>query len=225
MKRIGILALLAALFVGVLALASEAAETQNKQVEQSIELLQELEGKEGLPALRHALVQGKGVAIFPSVLNVAAGVGGMGGNGIVLVKDRENKWFGPSFVRLAGLSLGLQAGVEEVGIICVINDAEGLERFTGGAKFEFGADANAVAGPWGVDVDTARKEKGDAPIYTYTMSKGVFAGALINGAMIDAPESLNKEFWGRDITPDQALTMVADSRVQALIAELKKLER
>ena len=226
MKRITVMVLLAVLSIGVLAFGVEAADTQNKQIEQSVQLLKEIEGKDGVPALARAMANGRGVVIFPSVLNVAAGVGGLGGDGVVMIKGDDGKWFGPSFARLAGLTAGLQLGVEEVGVVCVINDVDGLNWFTDGKNFKLGADASVVAGPWSADVDTAKRDKAEASVYSYTMAKGVFAGAAIGGSMVEPVASLNKEYWNNERTPSELLTTAAtDARVQPLVAELVKLEK
>lgn len=220
------MALLAVLFIGVLAFGVEAAGTQNKHIEQSVKLLKEVETKSGASTLAHALAEGRGVVIFPTVLNVAAGVGGLGGDGVVMMKSEDGKWFGPSFARLEGLTAGLELGVDEIGIICVINDVDALNRFTDGRKFTLGADASVVAGPWSADADTAKRAKAEASLYSYTMAKGVFAGASVDGAMVESMASLNKAYWNKDETPSTALTTPAtDARVQPLVAELVKLEK
>ena len=224
MKTKVLAALSVLLLSGIMALAANAAENSyNKHVEESVKLLQEMEKQPEAAAVAHALKNGIGVAIFPKVLNIAVGVGGMGGDGLVLTKQGDGKWFGPSFARIAGASLGLQAGVEESGLIFIINNAEGLAQFTEGKSFKLGADAGVTAGPWSADLDTSKVTKGNEPIYAYSVEKGVFAGISVKGAMIEPIKDLDRDYWGKELPVNEVLSLQAEGKVAPLTEALNNL--
>lgn len=228
MKRIGVLALLAGIFVGFLALgagAADVADVHDDYIGQAAALLHKFESMSEADGLGSAIMNSKGVAVFPAVLDIAVGVGGKGGNGVVLARDGDGNWRGPSFATMAGLSVGLQAGAQELGIIFVINDDKGFDEFAKGRSFQVGADTDAVAGPWGVDVEVAEVGRG-VSLYTYTLDKGVFAGIAVDGTMISAASELNRLYWNKETSPSEALNMAAEGQsIAPLIEELKKLEK
>ena len=220
---------MAFLLMGVMAFKADAATTQadhEKHIDRAVKLIQKVEKQRDARAIAHAIRNGKGVVIYPGVYEVAVGVGGMGGDGIVLLKGDDGRWHGPSFTKIAGASLGLQAGVKEVGLILVINDADALSRFTGNRSFKLGADIGATVGPVGSELDTAKTTKPGAPVYTYTVSsEGLFLGAAINDAMVEADSNLNKAYWGKTVNTNDALaTRATDARITALTNELNKLQ-
>src|SRR4051794_32493332 len=61
------------------------------------------------PAL---LSDAQGIAIVPRVIKVGFVAGGRIGHGVVFSKTADGSWGGPTFVRIVGGSLGLQAGVQ-----------------------------------------------------------------------------------------------------------------
>jgi len=69
--------------------------------------------------------------------------------------------------------------------------------------FEIGADLSIAPGPLGnslqVDVDF------NDSIYTYSYSKGIYAGFALKGSMIHADVGINKKFYGESITCENIL--------------------
>jgi hypothetical protein len=80
-----------------------------------------------------------GYALFPTIGKGGVGVGGAFGKGRVYEKG---KWVGNTSV--AQLSVGLQLGGQAYSQIIFFEDERAFREFTSG-KFEFGADASAVA--------------------------------------------------------------------------------
>src|SRR5215203_3820411 len=68
------------------------------------------------PAL---LNDAQGIAIIPRVLKAGFVVGGRLGHGLVFAKNADGSWSGPTFVRIAGGSLGFQAGVQSTDLVLV----------------------------------------------------------------------------------------------------------
>ena len=60
-----------------------------------------------------------------------------------------------------------------------------------------GAEASAAAGP--VGRDTQASVTPTAAIYTYSRSKGLFAGASLEGAVIATQKEANARYYGRSV--------------------------
>lgn len=210
------------LFPGV-----SAGETQHeKHIRMATALLQEMQKQEDASAMAHSVKSAKGVAIFPSVIQAGLGFGGMHGEGVVLIRNRRGGWNGPSFASLVGGSVGFQIGVKEVGLVLVITNENGIQAFTGGKSFKLGGDVSIAAGPLGRDTEAATDSRGDASIYSYSMSRGLFAGLSISGSTINVNGDANKAYWGKATSAQAALARPAtNQKIMALTQELNKLSK
>jgi SH3 domain-containing YSC84-like protein 1 len=119
---------------------------------------------------------------------------GKGGQG-VLVARTSNGWSGPSFIGLGGAGWGLQAGGEMTDFIFVLNNDRAVRAFSRDGNLKLGADLSAAAGPWGRDLQGAVTTT--AAVYTYSRSKGLFAGASLEGAVIATQKTANDRYYGQ----------------------------
>ena len=67
------------------------------------------------------------------------------------------------------------------------------------AKFKVGGAASAAAGPVGRDAAASTSWKMDAEILTYSRSRGLFAGATLNGTAVKADEDAMRGYYGRTV--------------------------
>ena len=131
-----------------------------------------------------------------SPFKAAIGLGGAYGEGVVLKHDpATGRWYGPSFMNIAGASYGLQIGVQSTTLLLVITNQRGMERFYGD-KVKLGADVDIAAGPVGRSVGAATDVNLKASIYSYSMSKGLFAGLSLSGAVMSTDNKANASYWG-----------------------------
>lgn len=204
-----------------------AGETQHeKHIRMATALLQEMQKQEDASAMAHSVKSAKGVAIFPSVVQAGLGIGAMHGEGVVLIRNRRGGWNGPSFASLVGGSIGFQIGVKEVGLVLVITNENGIQAFTGGKSFKLGGDVSIAAGPLGRDTEAATDSRADASIYSYSMSRGLFAGLSISGSTINVNGDANKAYWGKATSAQAALARPAtNQKIMALTQELNKLSK
>ncbi|PIE54541.1 MAG: hypothetical protein CSA35_06155 [Dethiosulfovibrio peptidovorans] len=156
--------------------------------------------------------KGVAVAIFPSVIKAGLVVGGQHGEGLLLRRDtRTGQWYGPSFYNVTGGSVGLQIGVQSTALVLAVTNEKGLKGFRGD-NFTLGADVAVAAGPVGRRTSAATDINMNTPIYSYSMSKGLFAGISLDGASINHDPSANKLYWGRKISPADLLNRRAQSK-------------
>lgn len=222
-KRSLIFALCAA--VALCAAGRAFAETAHmRRIRLSTNLINKMAAQSDADALGQVIKSGKGVAIFPAVTKAGLGIGGQTGEGVVFLRRPNGGWSGPAFMGISGASIGFQIGVQSVGLVLVITNEEGLHAFTGGNSFKLGADVAIAAGPVGRDASAATDGRAKASIYSYSMSKGLFAGVSVEGSVINQNRDANKAYWGRDISAGNALKKPAtDNRVAQLIQALNNL--
>ena len=219
--------LLTVLSVALLTAGTLSAETQHeKHIRYATELIADMRRQSDASDLGGTIRGAKAIAVFPKTLQAGIVIGGMHGEGVVLVRDGKGGWKGPSFASLSGGSFGLQIGAKEVGLVLVINNSAGLQVFTGGKSFKLGGDVSIAAGPVGRDASAATDSRADASIYSYSMSKGLFAGVALSGSTINVNGDSNRAYWGKKTSASTALARAATGKkILPLVIEIKRLEK
>ena len=213
------------LIVSLLVGSTVSAASPETIISLSIAALQERAVEPDASAMVSLLREARGVAIFPSVVKAGIFLGGKYGEGLVLQRDQATgRWYGPSFVTMKGVSYGLQFGVQSTALVLVINNDEGMERFRGSQEFTLGGDIGIAAGPLGRQAGASTDVQLKSAIYSYSMSKGLFAGFSLEGAIIETDHDANRAYWGRALSPESILESEAKgSKIESLVEELERL--
>jgi hypothetical protein len=127
------------------------------------------------------------------------------------------------FVAVGGGSVGFQIGGSFTDVVMLFMNDHALQSLMGD-KFKIGADATVAAGPVGRQAAAGTDVKLNAEILSYSRSKGVFAGASVSGAVVQADHSGDKAMYGSEVSHREILDgKVAVPRAGAeLAAELAK---
>ena len=187
---------LASLVLALVAIPLLSASDERKKLVTQIEsceaILQEFQASPATAIPPEVLRQAKGLVI---VNEFQAGfiIGGKGGYGVAMVKRADGTWSVPTFLDAGEASLGLQLGAKSVNTIYVINAEAGI-RLLYRARFNFGADAAAVAGPHATDVQEATQII-KASVYVYQKNNGLFAGAKVKTGWLSADNSSNRLYY------------------------------
>ncbi|HVK10988.1 MAG TPA: lipid-binding SYLF domain-containing protein [Gemmataceae bacterium] len=192
MKRL----LLAPIALTLFITASVGAAPPARTLAEANEVLNDLAAipEKGIPPA--LLADAQGVAIIPRVIKAGFVVGGRAGHGVVLARDKTGAWGDPVFVDLAGASVGFQAGLESTDVVLVFKTRRSLDRLLDGKeKVTLGADASVAAGPVGRKVAAATDGRLEAEIYSYSRSRGLFAGVSLDGAAIVTDRDTTSRFW------------------------------
>jgi len=139
------------------------------------------------------------VAVIPSMVKGAFGVGGAHGKGLIVRRLADHRWGTPSFIDLNGGSFGLQIGVSVTDLILVFTNENGLKGLFED-KLELGGEAGATAGPVGRAAEAGTNLTFDSPIYSYSRSKGLFAGIALKGSVMTIDDSANHNVYGPKVT-------------------------
>lgn len=120
---------------------------------------------------------------------------GAGGSGVIVAKMPNGQWSPPSGILIHTLGWGFVAGADIYDCVAVINNEHGMEGFTR-VRCTLGGEVSAAVGPLGggstVDSEIFKRQ---APVWTYTKSKGLYVGVQIDGTVIVERTSENERFY------------------------------
>lgn len=179
---------------GLLATTVHGQQTEQATVIKASAVLQQTmaEATTSIPAV--LLRDAHGIAIVPDVLKGSFIVGARHGKGVLLVRDENQRWGAPVFVSLTGGNVGWQVGVQSSDVILVFKTRKSIEGLLSG-KLTLGADASAAAGPVGREASAATDGRLQAEIYSYSRSRGLFAGVSIDGSVINVDSAANAIYY------------------------------
>ena len=212
------LLVLAILGVAATATPAIAQKKQEEKIEASINVLEDFHKmKESIPSELLAITEG--IIIIPKMINAGFVVGGKRGKGIAMVKLKDGTWSNPVFVTMTGGSLGLQAGVQSVDLVLVFKNRETLENI-GDQSFTLGGDISVAAGPVGRSSTASTDLQLEAEVYSYSRSKGLFAGISLSGSAIDVDGKANEAFYGENKSSAKLFANASEGH-SADVAKLK----
>jgi lipid-binding SYLF domain-containing protein len=187
---------LAALALGVASTGAHAQAREEGKLLLASQVLEELRdaGDHSIP--NWLLERAYGIAVIPDLTKIAFFAGGRRGNGVLVFRDKDGRFSNPIFVTLTGGSFGFQWGVQSTDIVLVFTTQKSVEGITRG-KFTLGGDASVAAGPVGRESSAATDFTFKSEIYSYSRSRGVFAGIALDGSVMQIDDDENQTFYGK----------------------------
>ncbi|HEY2934523.1 MAG TPA: lipid-binding SYLF domain-containing protein [Acidobacteriota bacterium] len=162
----------------------------------------------GIP--KEILDRAQAIAVIPHVVKGAFGIGGRWGKGLIAKRNANGTWGTPSYVEIGGASVGFQLGVTATDLILVFTESSALKHLMGD-RLKLGADAAVAAGPVGRSAEAGVSGSLKSPIYSYSRTKGLFAGVSLDGAGLSIDDSANHNVYGKNVTGRDIL----DGKVKA----------
>lgn len=198
--------------------------TGDKKLIDAVRVVEEImalkeKGKAGIP--QRILSSTHGIAIIPGAFKASLGVGGRFGKGVLLVRKKDKSWSEPSFITIAGGSLGWQIGAQSTDIVLVFNEAKSIKGVTGG-KLTLGVDATIAAGDFGRHIEASTDERAKAEIYSYSRSRGLFIGVSLEGGVLQIDDKLNSAYYNR---PGLGAKEIFSGKAENVPVEAEKLRR
>lgn len=145
------------------------------------------------------------VGIVPSELKGAFIVGGSYGRGVLICRENGNgPWGAPSMFTLGAGSLGFQIGGKATDLVFIVMNPEGARKLVQDSV-KLGAELSVAAGPVGRTAAGATDAQLHAEILSYSRTRGLFAGASLDGAVIKQDRDDNRKLYGRNVTAKQIL--------------------
>src|SRR5260370_19671213 len=196
-KLFAILAILSLSFI-------TAGATEQDTVDRCASIIRDFPQLQEKRIPRNVLLHSKGLAIM-TVFKAGFIFSGKGGQGVVVARTGHG-WSGPSFIARGGAGWGLQIGAQVTDFVIVLNNENAVRAFSRGGNVTIGADVSAAAGPVGRTASGAVAPT--AAVYTYSRSKGLFAGVSLEGAVIATQRDSNFRYYGRPVRADEILSGV-----------------
>lgn len=142
------------------------------------------------------LAQARAALIVPDLYKGGFILGGQFGNGVLLARGSDGNWSYPCFYSLAGGSLGLQFGLEDVSIVFLIKTDRGLDAVLQD-QFKIGAEMQVALAVVGGGTEAATTSNMHADILAYALGAVGFYGSVsLEGAALSPRESWNSAYYG-----------------------------
>ncbi|KAG5945455.1 hypothetical protein E4U53_006703 [Claviceps sorghi] len=153
------------------------------------------------------LSNAKGFAII-TILKAGFLGSGRVGSGLVVARLPNGSWSAPSAIAAAGGGFGGQIGLEITDFVFVLNDANAVKTFAQMGSITLGGNVSLAAGPVGRNAEAAGAAslKSVSGIFSYSKTKGLFAGVSLEGMAIIERRDANEKLYGTRYTAMQLLT-------------------
>jgi lipid-binding SYLF domain-containing protein len=167
------------------------------------------------------------VIVLPSVIKFAFVFGASYGRGAMTCRsgrDFAGPWGAPTMMALEGGSFGLQLGGQATDYVLLVMNARGADSILS-SKVKLGAGVSAAAGPKGRDAIAATDVALRAEVLSYSRSRGLFAGAFLDGSTLRPDNDANKRLYHRRITAKEIVLkgkVSPPSAAEELLSELNK---
>ncbi|KAI1609906.1 hypothetical protein EDD37DRAFT_628771 [Exophiala viscosa] len=148
----------------------------------------------------------KGLAVLTVFKAGFLGSGRLG-SGIVVARLADGTWSAPSAIATAGGGFGGQIGFELTDFVFILNDAAAVRAFSQSASVTLGGNVSIAAGPVGRNAEAAGAAslKGVAGVFSYSKTKGLFAGVSLEGSVLIERKDANEKLYGGRVSARQLL--------------------
>ncbi|KAL9547216.1 hypothetical protein MBANPS3_006281 [Mucor bainieri] len=145
----------------------------------------------------HILSDAKGLAIF-TVLKAGFLFSGRAGSGLVIARLPDGNWSAPSAIMTGGMGFGGQVGAELTDFIMVLNTTSAVKTFMHHGSITLGGNISVAAGPIGRNAEASGTAsiKNVSAVYSYSKTRGLFAGVSLEGSVIIERFDANKKLYG-----------------------------
>jgi len=175
------------------------------------------------------LQSARGIAVF-QILKAGFVFSGKAGSGIVIARLPDGSWSAPSCIATGGIGWGLQIGADITDFVIVLRNEDAVRAFSQGGNVTIGGNVSATAGPIGTggSVESAIATA-PTPMFSYSKSKGLFAGLSLEGTVLIERRDANRDFYGspvpaRDILGGRVPPPEVASRLYEIIEAAEGLD-
>ncbi|KAH0841563.1 hypothetical protein AYO21_01199 [Fonsecaea monophora] len=152
------------------------------------------------------LASAKGLAVLTVFKAGFLGSGRLG-SGVVVARLADGSWSAPSAIATAGGGFGGQIGFELTDFVFILNDYNAVRAFSQAASVTLGGNVSIAAGPVGRNAEAAGAAslKGVAGVFSYSKTKGLFAGVSLEGSVLIERRDANEKLYNGRVTAKQLL--------------------
>src|SRR4051812_38959083 len=181
--------------VGTYTFAGSARQDSVDRLDRSVHVLRAIMATpdKGIP--EEVLSNAKCILVVPDLIKGGFVFGGKHGRGVATCRTAEG-WSAPAFVSVGGGSWGLQIGIEDVDLVMLVMNDQGMQHLLS-SKFELTGEGSVAAGPLGRHASAGTDWKMNTEMLTYSRSKGVFAGLTLEGAVVEQDNDSTHAIYGK----------------------------
>ncbi|CCF55535.1 hypothetical protein KAFR_0A00970 [Kazachstania africana CBS 2517] len=152
------------------------------------------------------LKEARGLAII-TVLKAGFLFSGRAGSGVIVARLPNGEWSAPSAIGMAGAGAGGLVGAELTDFVFILNNDEAVRSFSEFGTITLGGNISVSAGPLGRNAEAGASASvgGIAAVFSYSKSKGLFAGVSVEGSMIVERRETNRKAYGDNCTTKMIL--------------------
>lgn len=153
------------------------------------------------------LKNAKGLAVITQ-LKAGFLFSGRAGSGVIVARLPDGSWSAPSALVTAGAGVGGQIGAELTDFVFILNNQSAVDTFSHAGSVTLGGNVSLAAGPLGRNAEVAGSaSRGSvAAIFSYSKTKGLFAGVSLEGSVLVERREANRKFYGANCTAKQILS-------------------
>ena len=189
------------LLLGALVMPAAAQQKEQDRVRNAGTVMNEiLNTPENIP--QELLDKAECVIVLPSVVKFAFVFGGNYGRGVMTCRGGsgfKESWGAPTMMALEGGSFGLQVGGQATDFVLLVMNPRGADSILS-SKVKLGAGISAAAGPKGREASAATDAALRAEVLAYSRSRGLFAGAFLEGSTLRPDNGANEKLYGKKVT-------------------------
>ncbi len=184
----------------MLSLPLVAASEDNvaQRLEESSAVLQEIMNAPDKSIPQDLVDKSKCVVVVPNLKKGAFIVGAKYGKGFITCRTHAG-WSAPGAVRIEGGSVGFQIGGSDSDVVLLVMNDRGAEKLLQ-SKFTLGGEGEVAAGPVGRDAQAQTDAKMAAEIYSWSRTRGLFAGVSLQGATLREDLDDNAALYGKKLS-------------------------
>jgi lipid-binding SYLF domain-containing protein len=147
--------------------------------------------------LHQNLKNARGVLIYPQILKAGFFLGGSGGTGVLLVKDKATgTWSQPAFYTMGSVTFGFQAGGEAAEVVMLVMSQKAIDSLYA-SSVKLGGDTSIALGP----VGAGATGNVTADFISFAKSKGLYAGLNLQGSALAVRDKLNNAYYQKTVSP------------------------
>jgi lipid-binding SYLF domain-containing protein len=161
------------------------------------------------------------ITAIPDVISAGFIFGGKRGRGISTCRTPQG-WSNPVFTDISGASWGLQIGVQGTDMVLVWTRPTAREKLSKN-DVTLGAGAAIAVGPVGRDARANTDFTLSSEVYSYSRSRGLYAGITLEGSVLDFDDDDNAKFYN-NAPSVSILSSNGDARNQAIAHLMSALD-
>lgn len=172
------------------------------------------------------LEQAKAVFIVPDYGRASLGVGGAGGEG-VLVVNNNGDWTGPAFYNIGSVNIGLEAGAEAGAVAFLVMSDQAMAGFSEDNNFSLNADAGLTLIDWSNRGQISAGKGADVVVWADT--EGLYGNISASITDIFWDGEANQAYYQKHVAANEILNgsvqdPVASSPLQSEFSALETSE-